>query len=290
LKREARLKKTLRIAEKALYARRKGSKMPPLEMAIHAILAPGNPAPRVGKAMAGLRKSFVDWNELRVSSWKEIGEVLEKQGIADAGDKAITLKNLLRAVFDRFNKISLDPLMAMRPEETKKILEGMEDVPEHVIGAILHLNLGMTAPYYTPGIVRVAKRIGLVGDYAFARAKKDLEKIVSRKNAFRFQQHLAYLAHTVCLEKITFCARCPLNKVCETGMETLKREEAAAKPRPARKKAARSRTGASSARKKAAKKPAKKAAKKPAKKAAKKAAKKKSASKTRSTKKAARKK
>ncbi|MHC4598389.1 MAG: hypothetical protein ACYS47_05235 [Planctomycetota bacterium] len=223
---ETRIKKVLRLAGKSLGQRRKGHKLIPLETAIHAVLAPGNADDVSRKALQQLLRAFVDWNEVRVSSWKEIGTVLEKTGVVDSGHKALALRNLLRAVFHRINKMSLDPLLQLKDEDARRKLENMPDFPETAIGAVLTLNLGMDGLYVTHPLLRIARRIGIVRDISLSRGRKDLERKVQRKDHFRFQQHLSHLASTVCLASVTRCEECPLNKICRTGVEFLVAAEA----------------------------------------------------------------
>jgi endonuclease III len=288
---DAKTQKVIRLAEKALGTRRKGIKLPPLEMAIYAVLAPHNPDEKIRKAMKAMRKSFVDWNEVRVSSWKEIGRVIESKGIVDAGSKAFTLKALLNGIFNRNNKMTLDNLLPEKTEDARRKLEGLEDFPPWATGAVLSLNLGYEGLYVTHGFLRIARRIGLVRESSLSRAKKNLTRRVPRRDQFRLQQHLSYLAETLCLPEITQCEQCPLNTLCDTGIAKIAKALASAsrkkakqakkaKPAPRKKSKAKKKTP----KKKPAKKPKKKGKKKspaPAKRRSKKKTAKKSKAKTR---------
>jgi endonuclease III len=231
--REAKNKKILGICDRALGVRRKLQKAPPLETAVHALLAPGNRDDQAAAALKELLLEFVDWNEVRVSSWKEIGSVLENAGLADPGDKAILLRKLLEAVFNRFNKMSLDPLLVQKPEDARRTLEAMADVPDPAAGAVLNLNLGFDGLHATHGLTRVARRVGFLRDGPAAQLKKDLESNVPRKDRFRFQQHLGHIGRQFCLAGVTLCARCPLHEFCSTGVQFLKAaREVPDAPRP----------------------------------------------------------
>lgn len=225
MNREAKIKKILGVCDRTLGVRRKIPKMPPLETAAHALFAPGNRDEEAAAALKALLVEFVDWNEVRVSSWKEIGSALEASGIRDPGEKAIALKKLLEAVFNRFNKMSLDALLAQKPEDAHRTLEAMPDIPDTAAGAILHNNLGNDSLHATPGLLRIARRIGLVREGASVQIKKDLEAFVPRKERFRFQQHLGHLAQKVCLAGVTLCPRCPLNGTCPSGVLFMKKAE-----------------------------------------------------------------
>jgi len=228
--REAKIAKVLGILDRALGVRRKSPKSPPLETALHAILAPGNRDEEASTALNSLRREFVDWNEVRVSSWKEIGGVLERAGIQAPGEKSIQVKKFLESVFNKHNKISLDSVLTQKPEDARRSLESLAGIPEHAVGAVMHFHFGLDEFHATPGLARVARRVGLLKEGTATQLKKELESRIPRKERFRFQQHLGHIAHAFCLPSVTLCTRCPLSPACPHGADFKRRaEEAEAK-------------------------------------------------------------
>jgi hypothetical protein len=68
-----------------------------------------------------IQTEYVDWNEIRVTSPYEIGNLLQKLG-PSAGRRADQIRELLVFVYNRFNKLSLDCLLndELGPEERRK--------------------------------------------------------------------------------------------------------------------------------------------------------------------------
>ena len=82
----------------------------PLERIILLLLAHGADAQKARMIVKTLQAEYVDWNEVRVTSPYEIGNWLVKLG-PQAARRAEQIKELLVAVYNRFNKLSLECLL-----------------------------------------------------------------------------------------------------------------------------------------------------------------------------------
>ena len=72
------------------------------------------------RAWRKLLKDFIDWNEVRVSTHKEIRESIEFTGYPDLDDKIDRIKGILDGVFERYNRLQLDFLKEQDFDETRK--------------------------------------------------------------------------------------------------------------------------------------------------------------------------
>jgi len=171
-----------------------------------------------------LANEFVDWNEIRVSSWKEIGTVLEGAGIKKPGEKAISLKKSLEAVFSETHRMDLDTLKDMPIEKAAVFLGKFRDFDEGALAAVLYVSLGLKKLLPTPSIVRVSHRIGfIVKTPSIPKMKITLRDWVRRRHIFRFHTALAHIARKFCFEKATFCEKCPALEICQHGTSVIGR-------------------------------------------------------------------
>lgn len=99
------------------------------------ILMRNNSAENADKAVAVLRKRFVDWNEIRVSPVAEVTEALEEAGTPHAEQKAYALRRFLRAVFSKYTKTNLYFDLMDIPEVIPVPVPGEKPEPGDVVVA-----------------------------------------------------------------------------------------------------------------------------------------------------------
>ncbi|MCI0340368.1 MAG: hypothetical protein L0216_04340 [Planctomycetales bacterium] len=204
----------------------------PLDVAVHAIVATGAP-PAVGdRGYQALQREFVDWNEMRVATWREIGDALDRAHVPDPGARAVALKRALQQIFTRLNRVSLDNVAGMELREAHAYLAGFSDLPTHAAGAILYGRLRGAGIFPSHGVVRVSERTGLVRrGLTPGRAAESLEAQLPRRLHPRTHQLFGIVSEEFCLPKEPRCPQCPLGGTCETGVRTIaeqKKAEAAA--------------------------------------------------------------
>ncbi|MCD6303370.1 MAG: hypothetical protein J7M21_00225 [Planctomycetes bacterium] len=93
----------------------------PIRAIVEYILAADATDGQVEKALASIDKEFVDVNELRVSPTKEIVEALGRD-FPDARRKADEIVKVLNAIFNRYNKLSLEKLQDMTKRDLRRCL------------------------------------------------------------------------------------------------------------------------------------------------------------------------
>src|SRR5262249_31775096 len=81
---------------------------PVLAQMVYAILPEGTTRARADLAFDRLRRSFFDWNEVRVSSAHEVDEALA--GLPDANGRAQRVIDLLQEVFESTYSFDLEAL------------------------------------------------------------------------------------------------------------------------------------------------------------------------------------
>jgi endonuclease-3 len=263
---KARAEKMLSILEKAYGVPRPPKGLEdPLDYTVYGVVGTFVPGEVCERGYRALTREFVDWNELRVATWREIGDVLEKARVADPGRKAVTLKRALMQMYSRLNKVTLDLVEDMGADEARRYVEGFSDWPPQSVGAFFYGYTGSKGVPPTEGACRVAERAGFMKKKLTQNKQSSaLKSLVSSAKHYRFHQILAALSDIICIHKDPRCAECPVVEQCDTGQAWLAEQDAD--------------TG-TPGKKKAKKKSSAKSAKKPASKKKKPAAKKKKSAK-----------
>lgn len=167
-------------------------------------------------AVRRMERDYVDWNEVRVTSAHELGELLKAYHLPP--QRAVELKSLLQMIFLRENKLSTDLSSGDAFDAVKSYLQGYGEMPRRVSDMVLML-LGdhRDIPAGEP-VMRFAVRVGLVeaesGDNALQLLFKKTLPAQELKPA-----HYAVCAHCreMCREKAPLCARCFIVTHCDYG-------------------------------------------------------------------------
>jgi len=196
----------------------------PLDQLVYGIIAGNSPMQKARAAFEALKESYVDWNELRVAESREIVEHLD--GLGDRAvlyPRAELLRRTLQGLFDARDtvRIELDKTGA-KPEEEQEVVRALNTVPglsPGLVGAVMARAVAEPPVRLSPGMVRVAQRIGAIpragGDSKHAAA---LASAAGDRDA-RILMHflLGEHAERVCLPKNPACDTCPVLEHCEFG-------------------------------------------------------------------------
>jgi len=226
----------------SLLEKKYGSVEPPpeeerdaLEEMVVAILMDYVPRSRALNALQKMKKAFVDWNEVRVSTGREIAEAAADKGITVAAGRLIS--GALRKLYDDRSILNLDFLRDKAQKDAVKYLQNTLELTPKQVAWIMLYGMGKSAIYPSPAVIRIAKRTGLVGeDWDEERIQKSLERTVPRAKSFGFCEWANLHASKVCVEKSPRCSRCVLLSVCDYGRERKKKKRTASKRKKTGKK------------------------------------------------------
>ncbi len=219
----------------------------PVEHAVRTILGEEATSDAVEKAVEGLRRHFIDWNDLRVSRPREIREVLGAT-FPRGGYKARVIPRLLDQVFKQHNSMVWDFLESMGKVETRTYFEKLEEVRPFVAATIARDCIGAHAFPVDNDVARVLGRLAIVDPAAQSEADMQalLERAVKSDHAFELHRLIKRLAEQLCVVGTPLCGKCPLRRTCPSALRPGKRkakkpaagEKQVAWEKPARKKVA----------------------------------------------------
>src|SRR5262245_24093048 len=203
---------------------------PVLEQFLYGICREGATRAQADRAFANLRNNFFDWNEVRVSSPREVEEAMED--LPDAEGRASRLLSFLPEVFETTFAYDLEPLHKKKGglKEACGFLSMYARANEYVNAWGLQQSLGGHAIRLDEPTLRLVKRLGLIDpdEDDLDAVLSSLEHMVPKAKGALFVDLVSDLAHEVCLEESPSCASCPLHSDCPTGQETVR----AVRPKP----------------------------------------------------------
>jgi endonuclease-3 len=204
---------------KSRYGGSEPASRPVLEQFVYGLLREGATREQTDGAFRTLGERFFDWNEIRVSSPREVEECLGN--LPDAEQKAQRLVALLQEVFETTFSFDLEPLHKKGLKQSAKQLTRFQAANDYTVAWVVQHALGGHAVPLDNPTLRVLRRLGLLEtdqeDGETQRA--NLDHLIPKVRGALFSELISALADEVCWETAPHCSSCPLNSECPTGQE-----------------------------------------------------------------------
>lgn len=196
-------------------------KRPVLEQVLYSYCREGATREQADRAFHKLATSFVDWNEVRVSSPEEVAGTLE--GLPDTLARAERVIAMLQQLFEDTYSFELDNIDSKGLKSAAAKLSGFSAVGDYAVAWVLQQSLGGHAVPVDQPTERVAKRLGLLDSEQTGvdSMRASLEHIVPKVKDAQFNEWISLLARDVCWEDAPNCPACPMREVCPTGQANL---------------------------------------------------------------------
>lgn len=193
---------------------------PVLEQFIYALCREGATRESADQAYRNLQERFYDWNEIRVSSAREIADVLEGL-VPDPESRAQRLIAFLQEVFETEFSFDLEGLIKKGLKQAAKQLARYQAANDYTVAWVVQHSLGGHALPLDAPAVRALRRLNLVEDNIHdpEAIRSSLEHQVPKVKGSLFVDALSVLAEDHCFEADPNCPRCPLHSACPTGQE-----------------------------------------------------------------------
>ena len=193
---------------------------PVLHEFIYALCREGASRQQADQAFAHLCECFFDWNEVRVSSLRELEEAFA--GLPHAAARAERLSAFLREVFETEFSFDLDKqLLKKGLKLAAKQLASYEAANDYVGAWVMQRSLGGHAIPLDAPTLRCVSRLGLVDEDHLedADARASLEHLVPKARGAHFTDLVSCLADKYCREDEPLCSACPMARECAFAHE-----------------------------------------------------------------------
>lgn len=193
---------------------------PVLQQFIYGLCREDATAEQADAAYRALCERFFDWNEVRVSSLRELEEVFG--GMSNPEGRSQRLVMFLQEVFETTFSFDLDGLQKKGLKQAAKQLTRYQASNDYVSSWVVQRSLGGHAIPLDAPTIRCARRLGLIdGDEADREgARASLEHLVPKAKGAQFTDLISMLAGEHCWEEEPNCPSCPLAQECPTAHGT----------------------------------------------------------------------
>jgi endonuclease III len=201
---------------------------PLLEELIYATCREGSTSADADAGYARLKKAFIDWNEVRVSTVQEVADVLRP--LSGSGTRAKRIIGLLQEVFEDKYSFDLSELGKKGLKDTaRKLRFYKEGVNDYAVAWVTQRSLGGHAIPLDEPSLRVLRRLGVVEEIdpeSLEAVRGSIEHIIPKTRGPEFTDLLSIHAQELCTENDPNCPACPLKTDCPVGIEnTSKKHE-----------------------------------------------------------------
>jgi endonuclease-3 len=168
---------------------------PVLEQFLYAICREGATREQADRAFATLGARFFDWNEVRVSSVREVEEALGD--IPEAELRAHRLISFLQEVFETTYSFDLESLHKKGLKQAAKQLARYQAANDYAVAWVIQQSLGGHALPLDSASLRVLRRLGLLDEESedAEAMRTSLEHLIPKSRGPLFTELMSALAH-----------------------------------------------------------------------------------------------
>jgi endonuclease III len=189
---------------------------PILDEIIYAICRENVSRAQADAAYARLRSHFFDWNEVRVSTAREIADAIID--LPQSFARAERIIKVLQDVFETSYSFDLEGLTKKGLKPAEKLIERYAGNNRFVTAHVLQNGLGGHAIPIDAGILRLLRRLEVLDPKDTAEtAQSALEHLIPKTKGPLAFEMLSALAHEYCLEEGPRCKSCPLQDQCPSA-------------------------------------------------------------------------
>ncbi len=201
---------------------------PVLEQLLYAVCRENASRAQADRAFKNLQTTFFDWNEIRVSSAREVEEALEP--LTDAEMRAARIIALLQEVFESTYAFDLESLHKKGLKQAQKQLERYQGSNPYIVASTLQIGLQGHALPLDDGMQRTLRRLELLdGELTDETVQASFEHLIPKAKGPIFCELVSGLTRQHCHEAAPACGTCPMHEACPAGQANTRRPAAAAR-------------------------------------------------------------
>ncbi len=171
---------------------------------------------RATRALSELKRTFVDWNDIRISHPVEVAAALSSsQWALDGAEKLVWV---LRELYEVYNQTNLDFLAELTPAQARSCLKRLTMVQRELADEVLLLSLDVPVLPFSSDVARMCHRLGLVeNDRPSIKNQRTVSKLFEEGEYPSLHLFFCDHAEKVCLPEEPMCSRCPMKASCPSA-------------------------------------------------------------------------
>ncbi len=170
-------------------------------------------------AFRDLKKAFPSYKKMSEASLARLSGVLAPYGLQN--EKALAIKEILRALVEKFGRPTLSPLKKMGDRECEAFLIGLRGVGKKVARCVMMYSLGREVFPVDSNCWRVCHRLGWINwrHKADVISSKDMDLLQARipvQLRVSLHSNMVSLGRNICTVKNQKCSSCVIKGYCVT--------------------------------------------------------------------------
>ena len=218
-KRKALAAKLGRLAKTKYGELKRRKTRPPLDQLVLGLLHRYTSARRAARALSQLKRTFVDWNEVRISPAAEIASAMS--GTDWAKRTAQRIVEATQALFARRNAVTLDFLEELTTAQARTCLQGLPGGGRDLADEVLLFALRVDVLPLSAQAARLCGRMGLIPtERPTLENRRSLTELWPPDLYASLTLLLSDHAKSYCRAEDPRCKECPVKSMCaKTGAE-----------------------------------------------------------------------
>jgi endonuclease-3 len=188
-------------------------KNPPLDTLIKTILSQNTSDINSFRAFDNLKLKCPNWEKCLQTPIEEIEEAIRMGGLSKTKSKRI--KNILEKIKEEKGNLDISFLNEMTVDKARKWLISLKGVGEKTAAVTLLFAFNKPIFPVDTHVLRVTKRLGLIGDISLNKAHHVLKKLISPEDYYESHLNLIEHGRTICHAQNPECNKCKLSEYCE---------------------------------------------------------------------------
>lgn len=165
--RAAQINKVIKVAKKYYKPTESPRDRNVLEHLVVASIVENSHPDDAEKVFQALKNDYFDWNEVRVSSIRELAEVMKP--LNDSEEAAMRLKRVLQSVFETQYSFDLEPMKKQNIGQAIKQLEKFHGTTAFTVAYVTQHGLGGHSIPINQGLLESMRVVGVVTDAEAAK-------------------------------------------------------------------------------------------------------------------------
>ena len=191
--RAAVLKRMVTVLKKNFKVERLDANRTPIEQLIYSICLENASFTAADDVYNALTHNYFDWNEVRVSSSRELAETMKN--LPEPAQTGLRLKRILHYIFDQKYAFEIDEIKKMSVKTFNEYVTKMENVTPFNSAYVMMTVMGRHAIPVSSGEFEVLDILGLIDDKDREKNSVSwLERVIEKKKANEFFSLLHQLA------------------------------------------------------------------------------------------------
>jgi len=191
---------------------------PVLEQFVFSLCREGTTRELADQAFRSLQDRFYDWNEVRVSSAREVADAVEM--LPGCETRAQRIIEFLQEVFETTFSFDLEGLHKKGLKQAAKQLARYQRSNDYGVAWVIQQSLGGHAIPLDAPTLRVLRRVGLIDEEQDLEAlRASLEHQIPKARGPQFADAISTVAQEYCWKDDPQCPHCPLVEYCVTAQE-----------------------------------------------------------------------